>query len=33
MPSLDLVGYLLLLALVVLAALAAILMTRWTLHK
>lgn len=33
MPSPDLVGYLLLLALVVLAALAAILMTRWTLHK
>jgi hypothetical protein len=29
----DLIGYLLLLALVVLAALAAILMTRWTLHK
>jgi hypothetical protein len=31
--SLDLVGYLLLIALVVLAALAAILVTRWTLHK
>jgi hypothetical protein len=32
-PDSSLVGYLLLLALVVLAALAAILMTRWTLHK
>jgi hypothetical protein len=32
-PSIDLIGYLLLIALIVLAALAAILMTRWTLHK
>jgi hypothetical protein len=32
-PSIDLIGYLLLIALFVLAALAAILMTRWTLHK
>jgi ABC-type Mn2+/Zn2+ transport system permease subunit len=31
--SLELIGYLLLVALVVLAALAAILITRWTLHK
>jgi hypothetical protein len=29
----ELIGYLLLIALVVLAALAAILVTRWTLHK
>ena len=33
MTSLELIGYLLLIALVVLAALAAILITRWTLHK
>lgn len=33
MPDISLVGYLLLAALVALAALAAILMTRWTLHK
>lgn len=33
MPSPDLIGYLLLLTLIVLAALAAILMTRWTLHR
>jgi hypothetical protein len=32
-PSPDLIGYLLLLTLIVLAALAAILMTRWTLHR
>jgi hypothetical protein len=29
----EFIGYLLLIALVVLAALAAILVTRWTLHK
>lgn len=33
MPSPDLIGYLLLLTLIVLAALAAVLMTRWTLHR
>jgi hypothetical protein len=31
--SLAVIGFLLLVAMVVLAALAAIFMTRWTLHK
>jgi hypothetical protein len=31
--TLDMIGVLLLVALLALAALAAVLMTRWTLHK